>query len=114
VHIRSVTVGLPARDFEKAVAWYGRVLGPRTTIAPVESVVEMELVPGCWLQFQRAEKDGAAGAVLRLGVDDIDSEVARLTSLGVAIEPIRRIPGVVALCGFTDPWGRALSLYEVL
>lgn len=112
--ITSVTVGVPVTQFEKAIDWYKAVLGPRETIQPVPSIFEFDLGSGTWLQLIQSDSIAAGDTVVRLGVENIDAEHARLKKLGIEVTEIERIEGVIAFCRFKDPSGNNLSLYQVL
>src|SRR3954447_21937699 len=111
MEVVSVTVGLPVRDLEAAAEWYRRVLElPRPELAPSEGVVEFA-VGFVWLQlFQGETTRTGAQPVTRFGVHDARRHRDRLQALGVAVGPLRHVPGAVDYFDFADPDGNALSL----
>jgi catechol 2,3-dioxygenase-like lactoylglutathione lyase family enzyme len=113
IETTSVTVGIPVGDLREAIRWYGRVLDTRPDIEPVEGVVELEVRDGFWLQLFE-EGSGSGEAMIRFGVGDIDAARERLAGLGIEVGRVERVPGVIAFCDFSDPWGNRLSLYQVL
>jgi catechol 2,3-dioxygenase-like lactoylglutathione lyase family enzyme len=73
--------------------------------------VEYE-VGGVWLQL--GEDDGGPGGwVLRVGVPDVHAERRRLLDLGIDVDPVEEVDGVIAFCDFRDPDGNKLSIYTV-
>jgi catechol 2,3-dioxygenase-like lactoylglutathione lyase family enzyme len=112
IETTSVTVGIPVGDLEEATRWYARVLEAGADLEPVEGIVEFEVRDGFWLQL--FEGTGGSGeAVVRLGVRNIDGARERLLGLGLSVDEVERIPGVIDLCELADPWGNRLSLYQV-
>jgi predicted enzyme related to lactoylglutathione lyase len=108
----SVTVGLAVSDLVGAAAWYGRLLGREVDLSPADGVAEFRIVAGCWLQLY--EGTGGGEGAFRFGVADIEGARSRLLELGVAVSPVEEVPGVIAYCEFTDPYGNRLSLYQEL
>ncbi len=108
-----MTVEFLVPDFPAAVAFYTRLFGWRSDFEPYDDFIEWELLPKCWLQIGVGEPQ--PGRPLRLCVDDIEAEVARVArDLRVRCSPITRIPGLVAFCDFCDPWGNNLGFYQRL
>lgn len=113
VQVTSVTVGLPVSDLATAREWYEAALGlDGPDIEPAEGVVEYQLGP-VWLQLGEGEQVGAGGAVLRLGVSDVHAERARMVAMGVDVQEVVVIEGVVSFCDLRDPDGNELSIYTV-
>ena len=70
--------------------------------------------PGAWLQLTaRGDEDpGGAGAIVRIGVADLDAARAAFADAGAArLGDVERVPGVIAFCDVEDPFGNVLSLY---
>jgi len=112
VESTSVTVGVAVTDLVASRRWYEAVFeiaGP--DLEPVEGVVEYQ-IGDCWLQLGEAP-GGPGGWVFRVGVADVRKERARLLGLGVRVEPVVTIEGVIEFCDFCDPDGNRLSLYTV-
>jgi catechol 2,3-dioxygenase-like lactoylglutathione lyase family enzyme len=111
--ITDVTVGLTVSDLTSARAWYERALELEVPdLEPVDGVAEYKLLPGAWLQLGEGEVTVSSTA-LRVEVDDVDAEFARLTELGLVVEDIIRIPSVIDFFEFRDPDGNLLSLYSL-
>lgn len=109
--VRSVTIGLPVRDLEAAVAWYRTMLELGDPMTPAEGVAEFE-ISGVWLQVgvDATERTGAH-VVPRFGVPDAADQHRRLSGLGVDVGPLERVEGVLDYFELTDPDGNVLSIY---
>jgi hypothetical protein len=113
IETTSVTIGMPVGRMDEAIGWYRRLLGTGPDIEPVEGIVEFEVREGFWLQLSEG-RGGSGGAVLSLGVRNVDAARERLVGMEIPVGEVERIPGVIAFCDLTDPWGNRLSLYQVL
>ena len=97
--------------------WYERVFGRPPDIAPAPDVYEWRLAPAAWLQLTaRADDDpGGAGAIVRIGVADLDAARTAFAEAGAArLGDVERVPEVIAFCDVEDPFGNVLSLYVEL
>jgi predicted enzyme related to lactoylglutathione lyase len=115
--VRSATFGIRTRELGPARDWYARVLGRPPDIAPAPDVYEWRLASAAWLQLTaRGDEDpGGAGAIVRIGVADLDAARAAFADAGAArLGDVERVPGVLAFCDVEDPFGNVLSLYEEL
>lgn len=112
MHPTSVTVGIPVGDLAAAITWYDAVLERRPALEPAAGIVEYEFA-GTWIQLIGGQH-GSSGWVLRYGVDDLPTERARLSGLGVSVGDVDTVPGVISFFDFMDPDGNALSCYQVL
>ena len=115
--VRSATFGIRTRDIGRARDWYARVLGRPPDIAPAPDVYEWRLAPAAWLQLEACgdEDPGGAGAIVRIGVADLDAARAAFADAGAArLGDVERGPGVIAFCDVEDPFGNVLSLYAEL
>ncbi|MFC7624276.1 VOC family protein [Microlunatus sp. GCM10028923] len=108
--LTGVTVGRSVSDLDRSTRWYERVLElGDPDLRPVETVVEYDL-GGTWLQL--GQGDPAPGnTVVRFGVPDVRAERTRLINLGIAVDELVDVPGVVAYFEFDDPDGYRLSCY---
>jgi hypothetical protein len=109
----SVTLGIPVGNVAEAGRWYERLFDSKTRLEPVDGILELEVQDDFWLQL--FEEDGGSGhAVLRFGVRDVEAARMRLTELDIEVGEVERVEGEIAFFDFVDPWGNALSYYEVL
>jgi len=101
----------PAPDIEAGKAWYARVLG----VAPYfdQPFYVGFAVGGFELGLVPDAVPGDAGAQPLWGVDDIDSEVVRLLSLGAEpIDPVVEVGDGIKVAAVRDPFGNRLGLIE--
>jgi predicted enzyme related to lactoylglutathione lyase len=114
VNPTSVTVALPVRDLASAVAWYRRAFAiEMDPVSPAPGLAEFVVGP---IELQLSEEPvdrSGAEATLRFGVEDAAAEHARLSTLGVEVGELLRIPGVVDVFDFSDPDGNLLSVYSL-
>jgi|AP12_2_1047962.scaffolds.fasta_scaffold17301_2 catechol 2,3-dioxygenase-like lactoylglutathione lyase family enzyme len=109
-----VTAEYHVADMALAREFYGKLLGRGPDFEASPGFVEWEVLPGYWLQLRETDKVESAGPV-RFRVDDIEAERRRLADeLGVEIDAVKRIDGVVAYCTFHDPFGNPLGILQDL
>jgi len=109
-----VTAEYRVTDMGLARAFYGRLFGRGPDFEASPGFVEWEVVPGYSLQLRETAEIRTSGPV-RFRVDDIDAERARLADeLGVEIDAVTTVDGVVAFCTFHDPFGNPLGLLQDL
>ena len=111
---RGQTIEFREPDLRAGVEFYSMLFGRPPDFAPHSDFVEWEVFDNnAW--FQLAEGEPRPAYALRLRVDDIDAEVERVQrEVGGRCSPITRIPGLVAFCNFSDPWGNHLGFYQRL
>ena len=110
-------VGVPTRDLEQAVRFYGDTLGlERTAYIPDRGYAEFEtgnLTLSIIVPEQMGMEHYTSQAPIALHVDDMAQARTRLTDAGVefaAAEPFDT--GVCFMSFFTDPNGNALMLHH--
>ncbi|WP_462249595.1 VOC family protein [Ekhidna sp.] len=108
----SSTFSFPVSNLEASTEWYSDLLSNTNAISPAEGVVEFELNEKTWLQLFEGESSTNT-AILRLEVNDIQSEHKRLKILGISPTNIELVPGVVSYFDFKDPDGNQLSFYTI-
>lgn len=109
-------VGIPTRDLEAAVRFYGETLGlPRTVYRPERHVAEFA-AGNLTLNILNAEARGLAHNTVQnaiaLHVDDVPAARATLESRGVAFAGDTFDTGVCHMAFFHDPDGNALMLHH--
>ena len=108
-------VGIPTRDLERAVTFYGETLGiPMSVHRPERNFAEFE-TGNLTLNLMNAEKMGLKHATVEnaiaLHVDDVEAAQQRLAAAGVEFE-MNFDTGVCHLAFFRDPDGNALMLHH--
>ena len=74
--------GLPVADYERAVAWYGRLLGSDPSFLPNETEAVWEVAEHRYLYID--VRPGHAGhAMHTLFVDDLDARVDAIAARGI-------------------------------
>ena len=99
----AVTVGIPVRDLDEAIAWY-RValeLGEPDQL-PMDGLAEFDLGP-FWLQLAVApELAGQEGLSVTISVKDAAGERQRLAGLGLTASELQHFEGVVDFFELVD------------
>lgn len=111
----AVTVCLPVRDLDAAVAWYRSALSLAEPVqVPVEGLVEFDLGP-FWLQLTHdPEQAGQAGITVAVSVEDAAAERAALADKGLTVSEVQRFEGAVDFFELTDPDGNVLGFVTEL
>jgi catechol 2,3-dioxygenase-like lactoylglutathione lyase family enzyme len=86
VHV-DLFAGLPVADYERAVAWYGRLLGAEPSFLPNETEAVWEVAEHRYL-YVDVRPEHAGHAMHTLFVDDLDARVDGIAARG--IEPATR------------------------
>ena len=109
-------VGMPTRDLEAAVDFYGSTMGlPRSVYIPERNYSEFE-TGNLTLSVYNAEKMGLQHNVnpnpVALHVDDVAQARAALEGRGVQFAGETFDTGVCHMAFFADPDGNALMLHH--
>ena len=109
-------VGIPTRDLERAVAFYGETLGlPMTVHRPDRNFAEFQ-AGNLTLNIMNATAMGLEHhpllSALALHVEDMDAARATLAGRGVAFQGDAFDTGVCFMSFFADPDGNALMLHH--
>jgi predicted enzyme related to lactoylglutathione lyase len=109
-------IGLPTRDLETAVKFYGETLGlERSAYRPDRNHAEFE-TGNLTINVMNAEKMGLEhrtfGNPLALHVEDVAAARATLESRGVTFMGDTFDTGVCHMAFFNDPDGNALMLHH--
>lgn len=100
---------IPARDVQKASAFYGALLGWSFDADPgfPDYCLARDTQP------QAAVSGGEGGTpTIYLGAEDLDAALAEVTRLGGAHEPPEEIPGVGRYAHCRDDQDTSFSLYQ--
>ncbi len=109
-------IGIPTRDLERAVVFYGETLGlPRSAYRPDRNFAEFE-TGNVTLNIMNAERMGlehhAVRSALALHVDDVRAARARLEAAGVEFTGDIFDTGVCHMAFLADPDGNTLMLHH--
>ena len=117
----TVFAGLPVRDLDMAVEWYGRILGRAPDGRPAPQIAEY------YLAAERAPENGtlqlredagrAGGGLATINVSDITVLADTLEKLGVAFDPQTfpieaKTVSAVTVGAFEDPDGNAVTVVQ--
>ena len=100
-------------DTSAALTWYGAFFG-----RPADEVIGEEYLwqigENAWLVIDDRDvrADRVGGAMITLGVADLDSILARLAEHGIAHEPVETYKNGVRHVMMLDPDANSLSLAE--
>jgi predicted enzyme related to lactoylglutathione lyase len=109
-------IGIPTRDLDRAVEFYGSTLGlPMSRHHPERNFAEFE-TGNLTLNLMNAEKMGlehhAVRNAIALHVDDVAAARERLAAAGVEFAADTFDTGVCHMAFFQDPDGNALMLHH--
>ena len=109
-------IGIPTRDLDRAVEFYGTTLGlPMSRHVPERNFAEFE-TGNLTLNLMNAEQMGLEHHALRnavaLHVDDVAAARSELEGKGVEFAMDTFDTGVCHMAFFTDPDGNALMLHH--
>jgi predicted enzyme related to lactoylglutathione lyase len=109
-------VGLPTKNLDEAVGFYGDTLGLRRSVYfPERGYAEFEtdnLTISLWNPTQMGMEHKVSPNALALHVDDVHEARATLEKRGVAFEGDTFDTGVCHMAFFADPDGNALMLHS--
>lgn len=111
-------IGIPVRDQDRALGFYGRLLGLETHVdAPMPNGGRWIMLaprggaPATMIALVRATDDRPAGVEtgVRFTTSDVQTAHDELRSLGVDADEVLRWPGVPAMFSFRDRTGTGSS-----
>jgi predicted enzyme related to lactoylglutathione lyase len=113
------TIGVPVSDQERALAFYGSVLGFETRMDgsfPGGRWIEVAAPGAATTIALTAAQDGVAAGVdtgIRFSTADATADHAALAAAGVDVDAeVLRFPGVPPMFSFRDPDGNTLYVVE--
>lgn len=99
------------KDYLAARTWYSRLFGRGPDLEPIDGVAEWQIAPTAWLQL--ITDDARAGhSAVRIGVDDLDRQIAELTDMDVETREVVVIADLVKVVDVLDPDGNEVSFVE--
>jgi predicted enzyme related to lactoylglutathione lyase len=104
--------GLPVRDFEAAIEWYGRLFDRDPDVVAHEHEVLWRVADTGWVYVIRDEARAGQGLIAIL-VPDLDAAVAEVEARGITAGPINRESESGRKATLEDPDGNSVALIAV-
>jgi catechol 2,3-dioxygenase-like lactoylglutathione lyase family enzyme len=101
--------GLPVADYERAVAWYERLLGAEPSFLPNETEAVWELAEHRYL-YVDVRPEHAGHAMHTLFVDDLDARVDGITARGIEPSTRETYENGVRKVTYRDPDGNEIGV----
>lgn len=108
-----VAAVVATRDFAAGRSWYSELIGRGPDLEPIEGVAEWQIAETAWLQLMEDPARAGRSAV-RIGVDDLDAQIAELSALGIGTGEVVVIAGLVKVVDIVDPDGNEVSFVQDL
>ena len=104
---------IATRDYPTALTWYSRIIGRGPDLEPIDGVAEWQIAATAWLQLAK-DPDRAGRTAVRIGVDDLDAQVAELEADGIATGELVVVADMVKVVDVADPDGNEVSFVQDL
>ena len=101
--------GIPVRDYQRAVAWYERLLGSQPAFLPNAVEAVWELAEHRYLYVEELP-ERAGHALHTLFVDDLDDWTKRISSRGIEPAADETYANGVRKVTYRDPDGNEIGL----
>jgi glyoxylase I family protein len=111
VEILNVLAGVPVRDMEAAIEWYGSLLGREPDARPMDGLADWHLTDVHTLQLV-LDADRAGGGTVTLQVRDIAAAREAAAGRGVTFEYDDTTSTKVKFAELLDPEGNAVAIVE--
>lgn len=109
--ITEVFAGIAVADYERALAWYERLVGRPPDMIPNENEAVWQLTE-TGLIYVVGDSHRAGNALLTLIVDDLEGRVAEIAKRGL-VPAIETLPGVGRKAVITDPEGNKITFAQL-
>jgi catechol 2,3-dioxygenase-like lactoylglutathione lyase family enzyme len=100
--------GIPVSEYDRAVAWYVRLLGAEPSFLPNATEAVWEVVEHGYV-FIEVRPDHAGHAMHTLFVDDVDARVNAIAGRGIEPAEAETYPNGVRKTTFRDPDGNEIG-----
>ena len=101
--------GIPVSDYERAVAWYTRLLGAGPSFLPNDAEAVWEVTEHGYVFIEVRGTDHAGHAMHTLFVDDLDARVQAIAGRGVEPAEEETYANGVRKTTFRDPDGNEIG-----
>jgi hypothetical protein len=100
--------GIPVAEFERALAWYERLWGRPPSFIPEPGEAVWQISDHAWI-YVVTDLDRAGNGLITVLVDDLETQIAELTSRGIEVGVVKEmgpsVPGIVV----TDAEGNRIT-----
>jgi catechol 2,3-dioxygenase-like lactoylglutathione lyase family enzyme len=100
--------GLPVADYERALAWYERLLGASPAFEPHSTEAVWELAEHRYVYIVQLP-DRAGRGLVTVFVDDLDRRLAEIAGRGIEPELLETYDNGVRKATFRDPDGNEVG-----
>ncbi len=100
--------GIPVADFESALAWYERLWGRAPDFIPEPGEAVWQISEHAWV-YVVTDVNRAGNGLITLLVDDLDTQIAELTSRGIDVGPTQEMGPSVPGFAITDAEGNRIT-----
>jgi catechol 2,3-dioxygenase-like lactoylglutathione lyase family enzyme len=100
--------GIPVSDYDRAIAWYGLLLGAEPTFLPNATEAVWELAEHRYLYVELLP-ERAGHALQTIFVDDLDERVAGISDRGLEPADIEAYENGVRKVVYRDPDGNEIG-----
>ncbi len=101
--------GIPVADYDRAVAWYERLLGAPPSFLPNDTEAVWDVVENGWL-FIEVRPAHAGHAMHTVFVDDFDARLAAIAGRGIEPDEQETYENGVRKATFRDPDGNEIGI----
>ncbi|SEH77651.1 hypothetical protein SAMN04489835_4000 [Mycolicibacterium rutilum] len=108
-----VAAVVATRDYAAARSWYSSIFGREPDLEPVDGVAEWQIAATAWLQLI-VDPHRAGRTAVRIGVDDLDAQIAALAALGIGAGEVVVIADLVKVVDVADPDNNEVSFVQEL
>jgi len=101
--------GIPVGDYERAVAWYERLLGSAPSFLPNDTEAVWELAPNRYV-FIEVRPEHAGHAMHTIFVDDFDARLQEMAGRGIEPTEQETYSNGVRKATYRDPDGNEFGV----
>lgn len=100
--------GIPVSDYERALAWYGQLMGAGPSFVPNDVEAVWEVSEHGWIVIE-VRPDHAGHAKHTIFVDDLDARVEAMAGRGIEPADIETYGNGVRKVTYRDPDGNEIG-----
>ncbi len=112
IDVREVITEIAVSDLERSREWYARLFGKKQDLEPFKGNVEWR-IGGAWVQISKGEVKPSSWG-LRVEVRDLAREHERLRKVGIEVQEVQTLAGIITSFGIRDPDDNDLLFFQVL